>query len=108
MKIRLELQRYIFRNSFVLPILLFICLAIFFLSFEFLLPLLLIPALYFIYQKKSRSENTRDRISLIERKKIDKDINLILIEYNNKNFLIFSNNSYAFRVTEEEKNVQSE
>ena len=107
MKIKSELQKYLSENLKPFLIILAVSLTAFIISPEFILPIFLIVTLFYFYHKKSRSEQTKSQISLIERKRIDNDLNLILIGYNNKHFLIFSNKNYAFSIKEEENDIRT-
>ncbi len=107
MKIRLELRRFLSDNRVVPAILIAASLAASLISYELVIPVLFLFLLYYLHQKKLCWEQTSCRISMIERKKIDNDTSIILIGYNNKNFLILSNKNYALRLTEEDNDVRS-
>ncbi|MGB9600296.1 MAG: hypothetical protein ACP5QK_09685 [Myxococcota bacterium] len=108
MKLRSELQRHLFNNysNIFLPLLGILLVS--FLSVEYSIPLLILIFIWIFYRRRSGTEVSEKRVRILERLKIDSDSNLVLINYNGCNHLIFANRNCVIKITEERENVQSQ
>jgi flagellar biogenesis protein FliO len=106
MKIRSELQKYLYKREILLIFGLLVLTFTTFISIEIGLILVGLFLLYVLILNKKISTQTRPQeISIIENMRLDNDTRLFLISYHDRRFLIFSGKNGAFKISEENNNV---
>lgn len=104
MRIRSELQRYLFDRRFTSSIvLLFALLSILFLK-EYALILVLCLLIFVLIRKRVAVNIENSLISIIEKKPIDRESNILLIEYSGVKYLLLYSKGYCIKITEEKNN----
>jgi len=106
MKIRSELQKYLYKREILLIFGLLVLTFTIFISIEIGLILVGLFLLYVLILNKKISTQIRPQeISIIENMRLDNDTRLFLISYHDRRFLIFSSKNGAFKISEENNNV---